>query len=229
MRHEVRLALMVASAVAALWAFAYWWLGNTVHEIIGLIFCAVVLRHVFNNLFWWRRLSQGPWTLLKAIQTAVNLALAISVLILAGTSIAVSRSVLSFLPLPDIFTLREIHWFSAYWFLVLMAVHLGMNGPRITAALARTTRLSGLDGRWWSAIWIIALAVAVQGISSGETLGIWPKLLFRYSLAMWDFNNAVLPFFGHLLAVMTLFIVLGRLTVMGLETLRSARMRSSSS
>lgn len=226
-RHDVRLVLMVVSVAAALWAFAYWWLGNAVHEAIGLIFCVVVLRHVLNNLFWWKRLRHGPWTLSRIIQIAVNLALAICVLALAGTSFAISRSVLAYVPLPDVFALRETHWFTAYCFLALMALHLGMNAPRITAALGRATGVSGLQGRWRGAIWAIAIAVSAQGIVSGAILGVWQKLLFRYSLAMWDFNASVLPFFGHLLAMVSLFVVIGRLMVRASDALSPARLRSS--
>ena len=54
-----------------------------------------------------------------------------------------------------------------------------------------------------------ALALAVQGYLSASVLGLWSRLSFQYSLAMWDFNEAVLPFFGHWLAVIGLFAVLG--------------------
>ncbi|WP_428929457.1 hypothetical protein [Marinibacterium sp. SX1] len=187
-------------------AFAYWWLGNAAHEAIGTAFLIIVLRHVANNLFWWKGLRRGGMTVQRASNAILGGLLTLTIMALLFTSVGVSRTLAQWLPMPRIFVLQEIHWFAAYWAIALAALHLGVNWHRITALVRN---LSGRALPRWSGplLWVVALAIAVQGIFSGTILGFWPRLRFSYALSMWDFNASVLPFFLHwAAALMTLAV-----------------------
>lgn len=54
-----RLLVDGAMLICLVLAFAYWWLGNGAHEAIGTVFLLAVLRHVANNLFWWKGCAGG--------------------------------------------------------------------------------------------------------------------------------------------------------------------------
>lgn len=215
-----RLILDGAMLICLVLAFAYWWLGNAAHEAIGTIFLIVVLRHVANNLFWWKGLRRGRMTVQRAFNLFLGVLLAIAILALLVTSVGVSRTLAHWLPMPRIFVLQEIHWFAAYWAIALAALHLGVNWNRITALVGN---LSGRALPRWSGLllWAFALAVAVQGTFSGTILGFWPRLRFRYSLSMWDFNASVLPFFLHwAAALLTLAIAAHVLLLIATRNLR---------
>jgi hypothetical protein len=95
-----------------------------------------------------------------------------------------------------------------------------VNWNRITALVRN---LSGRALPRWSGLllWGFALAVAVQGTISGTILGFWPRLRFRYSLSMWDFNASVLPFFLHwAAALLTLAIAAHVLLLIATRNLR---------
>jgi hypothetical protein len=197
-----RMMLVGATLGLMAFCFAYWWQGNLWHEVAGTVVLVLTLRHVLNNTWWWR-LNRGRWTAERYATTALTLLLAVDVLVVTITSIWISRN----LPigLPGVFTLREIHWFAAWWMLVLAGLHLGLNGAKIARFF--NWQAVPLAGR--VVFGLLSLAVAVQGIWSGAALGLWPQLRFQYSLVMWDFNAAALPFFGHWIAIVTLFAVLG--------------------
>ena len=191
-----RLLLDGAMLLCLLLAFAYWWLGNTVHEAAGTLFLLIVLRHVANNLLWWKGLRSSRMTLQRALNLLLGLLLSVTLVVLLVSSLAVSRSLAGWLPVPRIFLMQEVHWFAAYWAIALAALHIGVNWNRIAALLRAAIRRP--VPRWAELLaWGIGVAGALQGIASGTVLGLWPRLGFRYSLSMWDFNASVLPFFLH--------------------------------
>ncbi|PLW76594.1 DUF4405 domain-containing protein [Cohaesibacter celericrescens] len=182
--------------------FSYWWLGNGVHELVGTIFLIFILRHVANNLFWWKNLPKGNWNPQRLFNLALGILLAIALFSLLVSSIFLSRALTTILPLPRIFIMQEIHWFSAYWAIALSAMHVGVNWNRILSLALMLVGKRNFPGWLKIAGWVTALAISVQALKSGMVVGLWDRLAFQYSLSMWDFNEAVLPFFLHWSAVL---------------------------
>lgn len=210
-----RLILDAGMLAYLLLGFAYWWLGNAAHEVLGTVFLLIVLRHVANNLFWWRGLRRGRMTVQRGLNAVLGGLLALAILALLLSSLAVSRTLAAWLPIQRIFLLQEVHWFAAYWVIALAALHLGVNWSRI-AALLRNLTGRGLSRAGRVLLWGLALAVAGQGVISGTLLGFWPRLRFSYSLSMWDFNASVWPFFLHWgAALMTLAVAAHGVGVVG--------------
>lgn len=215
-RPGTRLLLALGILLLLTFALAYWWLGNLAHEIAGLVLLVVLLRHLLNNLTWWKQLGRGRWTARRALTTALTLCLAVDLLALAGTSIVISESLFALLPFPPSFGLREVHWFAAFWMVPLAGLHIGMNASRIGRFAGQALGLT-LSAPLRLVLWAIGAGLAWAGLSSGAVLGLWPRLAFQYSLAMWDFNAAVLPFFLHWVAVLGLFVFAGAIVTRGLE------------
>ncbi|WP_319566940.1 hypothetical protein [Cohaesibacter marisflavi] len=195
-------------------AFAYWWLGNGVHEIIGSALLLLVLRHVANNLFWWKSLSKGKWTPQRIFNLVLGVLLALALLALLVSSIFLSRTLPMIFLLPRVFVMQEIHWFSAYWAIALSAMHIGVNWNRIVALILVVAGKRNLP-RWLKyAGWLLSLVVSVQALKSGATIGLWDRLAFQYSLSMWDFNQSVLPFFLHWAAALVGLAVISQLALL---------------
>ncbi|UOM35046.1 DUF4405 domain-containing protein [Acuticoccus sp. I52.16.1] len=220
-----RLSLDLAAAAFLLMAFAYWWLGNLAHELFGTTFFLVLVRHVANNRAWWGAVRRGRYDARRTASLVLTLLLAVAMAVLLATSLAISRTVFAVLPLPDAFSLREAHWFAAYWVVALVGLHLGLNWPKVSRLLKRVTGLSLAARGWRVAGMVLAAGIAVLGVGSGSALGLWPRLAFRYSLVMWDFNAALLPFFGHWLAVVGLFAVAGHMAMRLVEVAGAAAAR----
>lgn len=214
-----RLLLDGAMLACLVLAFAYWWLGNGVHEAAGTLFLLLVLRHLANNLFWWKGLRRLPMTLQRALNLALGCLLALALVLLLVSSVILSHALGDVLPIPRIFVMQEIHWFAAYWAIALAALHLGVNWNRITALLARLGGASLPRGAG-IALWLIGAAIAVQGIASGTLLGFWPRLAFRSTLSMWDFGSAVLPFFLHWGAALVTLAMAAHLALVATTRLR---------
>jgi hypothetical protein len=143
-------------------------------------------------------------------------------LVLLITSVVISKSVFELLPIPDSIYLRDVHWFAAYWVMVIVGVHLGLHWSRVMAMMRTTLRLSPRNFARTSVLRIAAALLAGFGAWSFSVLGVWGKLTFTYSLDFWDFTAAVTPFFGHWAGVVSLPAIMAHYGMMVLGSRRTA-------
>jgi len=199
-----RLLVPGGMATLLLLSLAYWWLDNVPHEIFGTALFGLIAWHIVMNRLWFRNVFRGRYNGRRVMTVLLHLFLVANMALLMATSIAISRSVLAFLSIPSSTYLREIHWFSAYWVMIVVGIHLGLNWTRVMALLRSVLGLtrSGPVTTWM--LRTAALAGALYGIWSFWVLGVWGKLSFTYSLDFWDFTASVAPFFGYWAGVLVL-------------------------
>lgn len=222
----MRLIVDGGATVLLMLTLAYWWLGNLTHELAGTTLFLLLGRHLVNNSHWWGALRKGRYDLRRRIGLGLTLLLATAMAVLLATSFAISRSLFLWLPLPDSTTLGEIHMFAAYWVMVIVGLHIGLNWNRVAALL----RNAGLRNASWD--WIGAafgLVLAAIGLRSAAVMDLWTRLRFDYSLVMWDFNEQTAAFFGHWLAIIALFAVATHVAMQGMDRIWAARPRPATS
>lgn len=196
----VRLGLDLAALTLLLLSMAYWWLGNLAHELFGTATFALLVRHLIRNRRWFIAMRRGRYDGLRRARLVLNLLLALAMTVLLLTSFAISQSLFAFLPIGDYLSLREVHWFAAYWVIVIVGLHIGLHWhivmgilrARFAILAARSVRIGG---------WIAAAALAISGLNSSAVMGLWTRLRFDYSMVMWDFTDATLPYFAHCRAI----------------------------
>ena len=218
----MRLIVDGGATVLLMLTLAYWWLGNLTHELAGTAVFVLLGRHLVNNSHWWGTLRKGRYDLRRRIGLVLTLLLAAAMAVLLATSLANSRSLFVWLPVADSTTLGEIHMFAAYWVMVVVGLHIGLNWNRVTVLL----RNAGLRNALWVWIgWAAGLAFAIQGLRSAAVMDLWTRLRFDYSLVMWDFNEQTAAFFGHWLAIIALFAVAMQFAMLGMGRIEAARPR----
>ncbi|MCM2404222.1 DUF4405 domain-containing protein [Rhizobium sp. S153] len=199
-----RLALPAGMAVFLFLSLAYWWLDNLPHEIFGTALFAMIAWHIGVNRFWFKNLFRARYDVRRILIVLLHVALIANMAVLLVTSLFISKSVLAFLPIPDSIYLRDIHWFSAYWAMMIVGIHLGLHWTRVMALVRTALNISAPNVvRTW-ALRLAAVALAGFGLWSFSVLGVWAKLTFTYSLDFWNFTAAVTPFFWHWVAVVAL-------------------------
>ncbi len=217
-----RLVLPAAMAALLLLALAYWWLENLPHEIFGTVLFALLGWHLAINWFWFRNLLRGRYDTRRTITLVLHLMLIANMLVLLITSVVISKSAFEFLSIPDSIYLRDVHWFAAYWVMVIVGVHLGLHWSRVMAMVRTTLRLSPVNSARTLVLRIAAAVLAGFGVWSFTVLGVWAKLSFTYSLDFWDFTAAVTPFFGHWAGVVSLPAIMAHYGMMVLGSRRTA-------
>ncbi|MEY9380400.1 hypothetical protein ABIA10_006333 [Rhizobium leguminosarum] len=199
-----RLLLPGCMATLLLLSLAYWWLDNRPHEVFGTALFVMLAWHVGVNRLWFTNLLRGRYDARRTVTALLHLLLIGNMLVLLITSIIISKSLFASLPIPDSIYLRDIHWFSAYWVMIIVGVHLGLHWTRVMAVVRSCL---GMTSQSRVAIWALrltAVAVACFGVLSMRMLGVWAKLTFTYSLDFWDFTASVTPFFGYWAGVVAL-------------------------
>src|SRR5215207_3763120 len=217
-----RLVLPAAMAILLLLALAYWWLENLPHEIFGTVLFALLGWHFAVNRTWIRNLFRGRYDTRRTITLVLYLLLIANMLVLLITSVVISKSAFEFLPIPDSIYLRDVHWFAAYWVMVIVGVHLGLHWTRVMAMVRTTLRLSPRNSARTLVLRIAAALLASFGVWSFTVLGVWAKLTFTSSLDFWDFTAAVTPFFGYWTGVVSLPAIMAYYGMMMLGSRRAA-------
>ena len=194
-------SLMIALLLVSL---GYWWLDNVPHEAFGTGLFALLCWHIYVNRTWFKNLTRGTYDARRIVRVLLHVGLFANMTVLLVTSVVISKWVFAWLPIPDSVYLREIHWFAAYWVVIVTGIHVGLHWERLRTSLLNVLGVRQTNPVLRAAFLAIGVAFALQGVASFKKLGVWTKLTFNYSLDFWDFTASVTPFFGHWLAVFTL-------------------------
>ncbi len=220
-----RLCLPVGMAALLILALAYWWLDNGPHEFFGVVLFGLLSWHLFINRHWYLKLRLGRYNARRWIVAAIHTWLMINIAVLLITSAAVSHSVAGFFQYPVNASIVELHWFSAYWVVMIVAVHVGTHWMRVISPVATLFRLG--PSRFSAGVFrLSALILLAFGAWSFAVLGVATKLTFGYSLDFWDFTTSVTPFFAHWTAVMAGVAVLAHYSLTALRSAENYRSQS---
>lgn len=199
-----RLVLPSLLAGFLLLSLGYWWLDNLPHEIFGTTMFALLAWHIAVNRSWFKQLLKGRYDARRIATLALHLVLVANMVVLFGTSIVISKSVFAALPIPDSIYLRDVHWFSAYWVMIIVGVHLGLHWRRVMNRISTMAGSAGRKTLRTGALRALMVLITCFGVWSFSALDVANKLTFTYSLEFWDFTASVTPFFLHWAGVVAL-------------------------
>ncbi|SDE53321.1 DUF4405 domain-containing protein [Belnapia rosea] len=225
----VRLAFDLVAAALLVFGLAYWWLGNVAHEVAGTaMFLLLILYNVFNRR-WYRSIPRAHRQARSLFNMLLTACLLLTMLVLLVTSVLISNALAPLMSAFGGFTVMQIHTLSAYWALVIVALHLG---PRWSMIMGVARNLFGMSrpsaARRW-ALRTVTVVIALHGLWSAGVLGLGTKLTMQVSLDWWDFETSVAGFFVHSLAVAGLTIALGHFGAMAMSALDRRRAMSAGS
>jgi hypothetical protein len=220
----LRLILDFLAAGFLLAALAYDWLGNAVHEIIGTGMFLLLISHNIFNRRWYGMITKGWREPRSFITKMINLPLLVTMLSLLVTSVIISQTVFSFLPLTSTFTVRQIHALTAYLALLIAAIHLGLHWSMIMDVVRGRFGITTKSRLRTFVLRTAAIVIAACGVRSLFVVNIGPKLFMQTSLEFWDFQKATLAFFLHHTAIIGLGVFLAHY---GLRSIRDLRHRAA--
>jgi len=203
-----RLALDLTAAALMLVALAYYWLDNSVHELVGTGMFVLLVAHNTLNRRWYGALPGSRKEPRHRIDIVLVFCLLSTMLVLLATSLMISRTVFSSVSLPDSVVARRVHALAAYWALVLVAIHVGIRWRRILVLLGNAFGVLAGNASRALVLRCLAVAIAAGGIYSSFQMDIGGKLLLQMSLDWWDFQESIIGFFLHHVAVMGLYAFL---------------------
>lgn len=203
----LRLAFDFVAASLLLIGLAYYWLDNTIHELVGTGMFLLVIVHNVLNRRWYCRVAGTRRQARGLINTGVTMLLLLTMSTLLVTSVIISSTLSSLMSLGGGFTARQVHALAAYWALVIVAVHLGLRWPVIMGVAGRLFCISGASATRTVALRTIAIVVATHGVWSSFELGVGAKLSMQMTLDWWSFEDSVAGFFVHCTTIAGVYVV----------------------
>lgn len=207
MPFSLRLVLDLVAVSLLLVSLAYDWLGNAVHEVIGMVMFLLLVSHNIFNRRWYGTVAKRTRAPRTMLTRTINISLLVTMLALLVTSVLISREVLAFLPGTSTFTARQIHTAFGYLALLIAAIHLGLHWTMLVGFVRSRLRITSLGNRGKNALRTLAAAIAAYGIHSLFALNIGAKLLMQPTMEFWDFEAATPAFFSHLIGIVGLLAV----------------------
>jgi hypothetical protein len=212
-RFQLRLVLDLVAALLLIAGLAYWWLGNLAHELIGAGMFLLVLSHNLFNRRWYGRIPKEKKQPRGRIVIALNLTFLAMMVLLLVSSIIVSRSLFAFLPVDGGQLMRDLHKLAAYWAILLVGVHLGLNWTIVMNVVRSGVGLSGQSTARMIAVRVAAFVIAGKGALSLSEMTFGSKLINEVTMDMWDFTSQTPQFFLNYLSIIGLFALLSHYAV----------------
>ncbi|WP_246718100.1 DUF4405 domain-containing protein [Rhizobium sp. BK060] len=206
-------------------AMAYDWLGNAVHEIFGTVMFVLLVSHNIFNRRWFSTIAKSPREPRAILVKTINLSLLVAILALLVTSVMISQTIFSFLPLRSTFTARQIHALVAYLVLFIGALHLGLQWSRIMRIVNGWV---GIKSESRSRTFLLrgaAILLAAYGVRGLFVIDVRSKLLMEPNLNFWDFETAAGQFLLHHVAIVGLYALVAHYSLRMVDLWKSRRGR----
>ena len=203
---------------------AYSLIGENIHEVLGICMFALFIVHHAINRKWWTGIFKGKYNAVRILNTAVNLFLAVFMLLQPISGILMSKYVLKEVTISGASSaLRTIHMALAYWGFIMMSFHLGLHirviSAKIKIHMNKVVR---------TAVTVLFLLIAAYGVYAFINRGIGDYLLMKVMFAFFDFGESRFRFLLDYAAVMVLVAEIAFWVQNGLFANRNRARRESS-
>ena len=212
-KNRLKRAIDLAVTVLLLCLMAYQVTGEALHEWCGVSMTVLLFLHHALNFRWHTALFKGRYTPCRAVSTAVNMLLLVSIAATAVCGMAMSAHAVPFLYglLPVSFA-RQYHLAASHWSFVLMGLHLGMHVPAMAAGMK-------MSGKAKTAAAAVCAVIAARGLRLFCGSGIADYMLFRTPFAFLDYDKAPALVFAENLAMLLAFAFFGACCALFLQAL----------
>ena len=188
-----KLSLDLIMTILVVLALAYPLTGNTVHELIGFVVLGIFLVHnLAINSRWYATQLKGKYNARRIAGIAINLLVLLTTVVLVVSGVMNSRLIGALLGIEEDVLPREIHTTAAYWFLVLMSIHLGMHW-RMVMAEARKFFGGSAGGNLRPLLLRLTTALlAACGVHASLERNLYAKLVAYFSFDFWDTDGSLM-------------------------------------
>jgi len=220
---KVRIIVDVAMTVLMPMLIAYSLIGEKFHELIGTIIFVLFLYHNWLNRGFWKNLFKGHYTPQRIFRTILNISLIVMMFLQPLSGVVMSKHVFVFLPQLGISaTARQIHMVLAYWFYVLMSIHLGTHVEMMAAKLRNMTSRNARIG-----IWLLIDIIAFYGIFAFTKRQFPAYMFMKMPFAFFDYSEPRVFFFVDYISIMVACADIGFLMIKGLGAISNLKSKRS--
>jgi len=138
----IRNLLNLAMAVLILIVVDYRFIGNSVHEILGLSAVLMFIVHNVLNRRWYLTLFKGKMNLRRLLNAVVDLLLLAMMMLLIVTAVLISQTIFAAVSLNGDIMAHQLHMMAGYWCFILGSIHLGFHWEMLVGKMCRWLEIS---------------------------------------------------------------------------------------
>ena len=201
-KKKLRMTVDLAMVILLPILMGYSLVGDTAHEIIGIVMAALMATHITLNRKWFTAIFRGNYNLKRTVTTAVNLLLILCVIMSMVSGIMLSKHIFKFLNITvGASLMRSVHMLAAYWGFVLMSLHAGVHIGIF---------VKNIRHKW---IALLPVVISVYGIYAFIKRGFVEYMFLKVQFTFFGFDKPFIFFYMDYLAVMVLLMTLGYIFV----------------
>ena len=205
----IKICVDVAMTLGLLFQMGYHLWGDTAHEWVGAgLFLLFILHHILNWR-WWTGLFKGKYTVVRVLQTVINLLTLAAMVGLMVSGVILSNEVFEYLHIRGHMSFaRRLHMATSYWGFFLMTAHLGLHWGMLLGMVrkVRKTKLTGRPDSHFPTL--IAVLIAAYGLAATVKRDLTTYLFLQAEFVFLDFGESKILFYLDYLAIMGTFIFL---------------------
>lgn len=210
--------------VALLFLMTYHMLGDAFHEWVGAGMLVLFLLHHILNFKWSSAIFRGKYTAYRILQTALVLAILLTMLGSLVSGIILSRHVFTFLGIDGGRSFaRTLHLVCAYWNLVLLSFHLGLHWNSMMAMAKRASGKPSATRTW--VLRVLAFLVAGYGVFAFLRRDIVSYMTLQTQFVFFNYEEPLFLLLADYLAIMGLFVFMGHYVATALRGLGKKQSR----
>lgn len=181
--------------------------GEAFHEWLGIAITFAFLAHHILNYHWIKGMFKGHYTISRSLNLAVNLLLAIVMILLPVSGILMSRHVLvSWRAASLTGTARTVHLLVSYWGYLLMGFHVGLHGSAIKGCLPKRKKRSAA---YRTMQYLLLALICGYGVYAFTHRGLANYLFLKTQFVFFDYSEPVALFLLDYFSIMALAACIG--------------------
>jgi hypothetical protein len=201
----IRLGLDAVMTLLLVTSLAFRITGREPHEWIGLVLCLLFSIHIVINRRWFTSIFKGAYSFRRMLEIGVNLALVAGMTVLCVTGILNSRHLFGFSQYFDGETIRQLHSLAAYWVMVLIGVHAGLQWEVVLAPLQKISWAKRKNTTFWIVLRALAVLIVGYGVWASFDRDMGSKLFLGFSFDFWEPSRPLFLFFTNNLSIIGMY------------------------
>ena len=178
---------------------AYSLVGETAHEVMGILMGILLILHNYINGKWYASLFKGSYTPARIMRTAVNFLLLLCFILTMISGIMISKHLFVFMNINiGSELMRKMHLCCAYWAFVLMSFHAGIHCAAMTAKIKHK-----------KAFYAVFAAVSAYGAYAFAKCGLVQYMFLKNIFVFFDTSKPFILSYTDYITIMALFMFLG--------------------
>lgn len=204
---KIKMSVDILMTIVLFTLMSYQYTGVDNHEIAGAVMLILFILHHLLNINWYKNLVKGKYRVVRILQTVIDFALLVLMLMQMISGIAMSRYVFAIMNLGIGASLaRTLHMTCSYAGFLLMGFHIGLHYGMITNMFGKMLGFKNKQIVRTIILRIVAVVIAAYGIYALEKRDLLSYILQKTQFAFFNYEESVKFFLMDYLAVMGLMI-----------------------